>query len=64
MKKFQLDEHKKLMKQIDDEKADLLAERAKIEMMSRLNRPIVDASSISSRTEIDSAIKAAEVSTE
>lgn len=47
------------MKQVDDERTALLADRSKNEMMSRLNRPI-DVS-IPSRTEIDSAIKIAEV---
>lgn len=46
------------MKQLDDDRQELLAEKAKFETMARLNRP---ADSGISRTEIETAIKIAQV---
>lgn len=46
------------MKQLDDDRQELLAEKAKFETMSRLNRPV---ESGISRTEIETAIKIAQV---
>lgn len=46
------------MKQLDDDRQELLAEKAKFETMARLNRPI---DSGISRTEIETAIKIAQV---
>lgn len=46
------------MKQLDDDRQELLAEKAKFETMARLNRPL---DSGISRTEIETAIKIAQV---
>lgn len=59
MKNYQIEENKRLMAQIDDERIALHTEKAKFEIMIRLNRPREVA--VPSRTEIDSAIKVAEV---
>lgn len=59
MKNYQIEENKRLMTQIDDDRIALHTEKVKFEMMNRLNRPreVV----VPSRTEIDSAIRIAEV---
>lgn len=55
---FETLEVQRRMKQLDDDRQEFLAEKAKYETMARLNRP---AESGISRTEIDTAIKIAQV---
>lgn len=55
---FESLEVQRRMKQLDDDRHELLAEKAKFETMARLNRPAEPAIS---RTEIDTAIKIAQV---
>lgn len=60
LKIFESLEVQRRIKQSDDERQELLAEKAKFETMSRLNRPV---DSGISKTEIETAIKIAQVCT-
>lgn len=60
LKMFETLEVQRRMKQLDDDRQQFLAEKAKFETMARLNRP---AESGMSRTEIETAIKIAQVFT-
>ncbi|XP_058462971.1 trichohyalin [Malaya genurostris] len=57
LKQLQLEEHARMMQKIQDEKQQLLAEKAKLETLGKIHRQ--DRSDLS-RAEIDAAIKVAE----
>ncbi|KAG4070377.1 hypothetical protein HA402_006519 [Bradysia odoriphaga] len=57
LKMFESLEVQRRLKQLDEDRQELLAEKAKFETMARLNRPV---ESTISRTEIDTAIKIAQ----
>lgn len=58
LKIFETLEVQRRIKQLDDDRQELLAEKVKFETMARLNRP---ADVGLSRTEIETAIKIAQV---
>lgn len=58
MKVYQLSEYERRMKQLDDEHLEILSEKSKLETLNRLQK----SNEIQiSKTEIDSAVKVAEV---